>query len=44
MTGLSKLCLQNNGRLSMGKRAGHFNFLTDEELSSMEQAVRENYR
>jgi len=39
-----QLCLQNNGRLSMRKRAGHFNFLTDEELSSMEQAVRENYR
>lgn len=33
------LCLQNNGRLSAGKRSAHFAFLTDEELAAMEQAV-----
>jgi Fic family protein len=38
-----QLCLQNNGRLSEGKRVTHFDFLTDEELSGIEQAVRDGY-
>jgi Fic family protein len=38
-----QLCLQNNGRLSAKKRASHFDFLTDEELADMENAVREGY-
>jgi hypothetical protein len=35
-----RFCLQNNGRLSVGKRASHFDFLSDEEVASLEQAVR----
>ena len=35
-----QLCLQNNGSLSARKRAAHFDFLTDEELSAMEQTVK----
>ena len=38
-----QLCLQNHGSLSAKKRLTHFDFLTDEELSGMEQAVREGY-
>ena len=38
-----QLCLQNNGSLSVSKRSAHFNFLTDEELSAMELAVRDGY-
>ncbi len=38
-----QLCLQNNGRLSTRKRESHFGFLTDDELASMESAVREGY-
>ena len=38
-----QLCLQNNGSLSARKRSTHFDFLTDEELSSMEKAVKEGY-
>ncbi len=34
-----RFCLQNNGRLSERKRASHFNFLSDEEIVRMEQAV-----
>jgi len=34
-----RFCLQNNGRLSTGKRASHFDFLSDEEIARMEQAV-----
>lgn len=37
-----KLCLQNNGRLSPAKRARHFAFLTDEEVTALEQAVQAN--
>lgn len=33
-------CLQNSGRLSARKRAGHFAFLSDEEVTRMEDAVR----
>ncbi|WP_179953470.1 hypothetical protein [Desulfobotulus mexicanus] len=36
-----QLCLQNNGRLSVRKRAAFFEFLADEELFDMEQAVQE---
>ncbi|MFH1150737.1 MAG: Fic family protein [Actinomycetota bacterium] len=38
-----RFCLQNNGRLSARKRESHFGFLTDEEMSQMENAVRANY-
>ena len=34
-----QLCLQNNGSLSARKKSAHFDFLTDEELAAMEQAV-----
>ena len=39
-----QLCLQNNGSLSARKRAAHFDFLNDEELSLMEKAVRDGYK
>lgn len=35
-----QFCLQNNGSLSARKRAAHFDFLKDEELSLMEKAVK----
>ncbi len=35
-----RFCLKNNGRLSKQKRADHFNFLSDEEVAHMEQAVQ----
>ena len=38
-----QLCLQNNGSLSVRKRSAHFDFLTDEELTAMEQAVKAGY-
>ena len=38
-----QLCLQNNGRLSAKKRASHFEFLTDDELAEMENAVRQGF-
>ena len=38
-----RLCLQNNGNLSSRKRSAHFEFLTDEELMAMEQAVKNGY-
>jgi len=38
-----QLCLQNNGRLSARKRESHFAVLTDDELTRMENAVREGY-
>jgi radical SAM superfamily enzyme len=38
-----RLCMQNNGSLSARKREAHFDFLTDSELSSLEQAVRRCY-
>lgn len=38
-----RLCIQNSGRLSKSKRESHFEFLSDEELSAMEQAVKEGY-
>jgi hypothetical protein len=36
-------CLQNNGRLSARKRSSHFEFLSDEEVMRMENAVRSAY-
>lgn len=38
-----RLCLQNNGSLSVRKRSAHFDFLTDAELTAMEQAVKDGY-
>ncbi len=38
-----QLCLQNNGSLSAGQRSAHFDFLTDDELTAMQQAVRNGY-
>lgn len=37
------LCLQNNGKLSARKRLTNFEFLTDDEVASMEQAIKNNY-
>ena len=36
-------CLQNHGQLATGKRSDHFEFLTDNEVSGMEQAVQSSY-
>ena len=36
-------CLQNNGRLSARKRTSHFEFLSDSEVTRMEQAIRSAY-
>ncbi|MDP0589185.1 MAG: hypothetical protein QS748_08315 [Candidatus Endonucleobacter bathymodioli] len=38
-----QLCLQSNGSLSARKRSSHFDFLTDEELVAMKQAVKDGY-
>jgi len=38
-----RFCLQNNGRLSAQKRKSHFDFLSDEEITHMEQAVLTAY-
>jgi hypothetical protein len=38
-----RFCLQNNGRLSARKRTNHFEFLSDEEIAHMEQAVQSAY-
>ena len=38
-----RFCLQNNGRLSALKRASHFDFLTEEETASLEQAIHSAY-
>ena len=35
-----RLCLQNNGRLSAGKRKTHFAFLKDDELEAIEKIVQ----
>ena len=39
-----QLCLQSNSNLSARKRAAYFDFLTDEELAAMEQAVKDGYK
>jgi len=38
-----RFCLQNNGRLSARKRSSQFDFLSDEEVAGIEQAVRAAY-
>ena len=38
-----RICLQNNGQLSKAKRGSHFEMLTDQEISALERAVREEY-
>jgi len=38
-----RFCLQNNGRLSAGKRLNHFDFLSNKEIGRMEQAVQSAY-
>jgi hypothetical protein len=38
-----RFCLQNNGRLSARKRSDQFDFLSDEEVSAMENAFRSAY-
>jgi len=38
-----RFCLQNNGRLSARKRVSHFDFLSNEEIARMEQAVQAAY-
>ena len=35
-----RFCLQNYGRLSARKRAGHFDSFSEEEIARMEQAVK----
>ena len=35
--------LQNNGRLSGRKRATHYNFLSEDEIVRMEQAIQSAY-
>lgn len=37
------VCLQNNGRISAKKRSTYFEFLTDDELEAMEQAVKNSF-
>jgi Fic family protein len=39
-----QLCLLNHGKLSVRKRIAHFDFLTDDEIAAMEQAVKEGYK
>jgi Fic family protein len=39
-----RFCLQNNCWLSSQKRASHFDSLSDEEISRMEQAVQSAYQ
>jgi len=38
-----RFCLQNNGRLSARKRVSHFDFLSDEEIARMDQAIQSTY-
>ena len=38
-----QLCLQNTGSLSAKKRFAYFDFLTNEELAAMEQAVKDGF-
>jgi len=38
-----RFCLQNNGRLSARKRSNQFDFLSDEEVVGMEQAIQTAY-
>jgi Fic family protein len=38
-----RFCLQNDFRLSARKRASHFDFLSEEEIARMEQAIQAAY-
>ena len=38
-----RFCTQNMGRLSARKRNSHFEFLSDQELTQLEQVVRSVY-
>ncbi len=38
-----RLCLQNNGRLSSGKRKTHFAFLKNDELEAIEKIVQKEF-
>jgi Fic family protein len=38
-----RFCLQNNGRLSQAKRSGYFDFLADDEVAHLEQAIQSTY-
>ena len=38
-----QLCVQGGGHLSVRKRESHFDFLTDDELARLEDAVRTGY-
>ncbi|MFZ0448676.1 MAG: Fic family protein [Desulfatiglandaceae bacterium] len=38
-----RFCFQNNGRLSARKRGSHFDFLSEEEIAALEQAVQSAY-
>ena len=38
-----RVCIQNGGALSASKRSAHFDFLTNDEVALMEQAVRDGY-
>ncbi len=38
-----RFCLQNNGRLSVRKRASHFAALSDEEIARMEEVLQSVY-
>jgi Fic family protein len=38
-----RFCLQNNGRISARKRENQFDYLSDEEVTRMEQAVQSFY-
>ena len=36
-------CLQNKGRLAARKRASHFDFLSDDEVTRMEEGIQSAY-
>ncbi len=38
-----RFCLHNRGRLSARKRTSNFGFLSDEEITRMEQALQKAY-
>jgi Fic family protein len=38
-----RVCIQNNGRLSKAKRESQFDFLSDHEITRMEEAIRSAY-
>jgi hypothetical protein len=39
-----QMCLQNNSSLTDTKRSAYFDFLTQEELTAMEMAVKDGYK